>query len=64
MPTATRPPFAARLLAGACLTLPLIGCGMKGPLRLPDPPPADAALVAPPTLDPAATPDSPPASQP
>ncbi|MHA3904476.1 LPS translocon maturation chaperone LptM [Castellaniella sp. WN] len=57
-------PNAARLLAGAGLALALAGCGMKGALRLPDPPPADAALAAPPTLPPASTPDTRPASRP
>jgi predicted small lipoprotein YifL len=61
----TLPPFptAARLLAGAGLALALAGCGMKGNLRLPDPPPADAALAAPPSLAPASAPDSRPAPQ-
>ncbi|WP_298012320.1 lipoprotein [uncultured Castellaniella sp.] len=41
-------------LAGACLALLLAGCGMKGPLKpATPPPPADAALVAPPTVAPA-----------
>jgi predicted small lipoprotein YifL len=61
----TLPPFptAARLLAGAGLALALAGCGMKGDLRLPAPPPADAALAAPPSLAPASAPDSRPAPQ-
>ncbi|MFC4298794.1 MAG: lipoprotein [Castellaniella sp.] len=58
-------PHTARLLACAGLTLALAGCGMKGDLRLPDPPPpADAALAAPPTVTPAPAPDSRPVSQP
>ncbi|MFV0284534.1 MAG: LPS translocon maturation chaperone LptM [Castellaniella sp.] len=52
-----------RLLACASLAL-LAGCGMKGDLRLPPPPPADAALTAPPAISPAITPESRPASQP
>ena len=56
-------PHASRRLAGTCLLLALAGCGMKGPLRLPDPPPADAALAAPPTLAPASAPESQPASR-
>lgn len=57
-------PASTRLLLSACVALLLAGCGMKGPLRLPDPPPADAALAAPPSLDPGATPDARPDSQP
>src|SRR5690606_4635721 len=57
-------PHAAHLLAGAGLALALAGCGMKGPLRLPDPPPANAALAAPPTLAPAPAPDTRPDSPP
>ena len=63
MPTSLYP-CATRLLAGACLALLLAGCGMKGDLRLPDPPPADAALAAPPTQDPGAVPDTRPDAQP
>ncbi|MDY0310180.1 MAG: lipoprotein [Castellaniella sp.] len=53
-----------RILAGTLLALALAGCGMKGDLRLPDPPPADATLAAPPTLPPASAPAPQPASQP
>ncbi|WP_323018902.1 hypothetical protein [Castellaniella sp.] len=45
------------ILAGACLALLLGGCGMKGPLKpATPPPPADAALVAPPTVTPTVQP--------
>ena len=64
MPIPSLRAHAPRLLACACLFLSLAGCGMKGPLRLPDPPPADAALAAPPTLAPASAPESQPASRP
>jgi len=53
MTTRTHTRFSAGL-AGACLALLLAGCGMKGPLKpATPPPPADAALVAPPTVAPA-----------
>ncbi|KAB0611249.1 LPS translocon maturation chaperone LptM [Castellaniella defragrans] len=65
MKTSSLLPNAVRLLAGAGLALALAGCGMKGDLRLPEPPPADAALAAPPSIAPASAPDHPsPASQP
>ncbi|HET8596917.1 MAG TPA: lipoprotein [Castellaniella sp.] len=52
----TRLPAA---VAAAGLILGLAGCGMKGPLRHPSPPPpADAALAAPPSVAPAAAPPS------
>ncbi|MGA0582994.1 MAG: hypothetical protein ACO2ER_03685 [Castellaniella sp.] len=51
---------ALRLLTGATLVLALAGCGMKGSLRQPAPPPADAALAVPPSLSPAPTPASQP----
>ena len=63
MPILPMLPSATRLLAASCLALLLAGCGMKGDLRLPDPPPTDAALAAPPTLDPGTTPDVRPDSQ-
>jgi predicted small lipoprotein YifL len=43
-------------LAVSCLALAVAGCGMKGPLRHPAPPPADAGLMAPPTVAPATRP--------
>lgn len=51
----------SRALAAFGLTLALAACGMKGPLRHPAPPappPADATLVAPPTVAPAPAPEA------
>ncbi|WP_416233222.1 LPS translocon maturation chaperone LptM [Castellaniella sp.] len=40
-------------VAASCLMLLLTACGMKGPLQpAASPPPADPALMAPPTLPP------------
>ncbi|HEX7387218.1 MAG TPA: lipoprotein [Castellaniella sp.] len=46
------------------LVMLLAGCGMKGPLRHPAPPPVDATLVAPPTVTPAPTADPAPTPRP
>ncbi|TAN28425.1 MAG: sugar transporter [Castellaniella sp.] len=53
-------PQAARLTA-ASLVLLLAGCGMKGPLRHPDPPPPLPASseMTPPTVTPAPVPNNP-----
>jgi len=65
-----RPPLslATRLLFLACVLL-IGGCGMKGPLRHPaPPPPVDAKLATPPTVTPTpapgATSDTAPAQRP
>ncbi|CAM5186722.1 hypothetical protein CDEF62S_05408 [Castellaniella defragrans] len=58
--------LTTRLLALACALL-ISGCGMKGPLRHPDPPappPVDAKLAAPPTVTPAPAPDAAPTQRP
>lgn len=58
LPSPSRSAFLA--LGLLCATALLGGCGMKGPLTLPPPPPADAALATPPVLSPDAAPDSAP----
>ena len=64
MQTSSPFPNLARVLACACLAALLAGCGMKGPLRHPDPPPpADDTLATPPVLSPDTTPDTPSAPQ-
>lgn len=58
-------PQSITSLAVCCASAGLItllgGCGMKGPLRHPAPPPADAQLAAPPsvTTPPDSTPGKP-----
>jgi predicted small lipoprotein YifL len=51
---------AARLIT-VSVALLLAGCGMKGPLQHPAPPPADAELATPPTVSPAPSPPATPA---
>ena len=53
---------AARLITVSVAFL-LAGCGMKGPLQHPaPPPPADADLATPPTVAPAPSPPAAPAA--
>lgn len=52
---------AARLVTVSVAFL-LAGCGMKGPLQHPAPPPADAELATPPTVAPAPSPPAAPAA--
>ena len=54
-----RSPYRVLLLSTVCALILVTGCGRKGPLYLPPPPPADAGQAAQPT-PPETEPESPP----
>ena len=55
-----RPPYRVLLLSTVCALVLVAGCGRKGPLYLPPPPPADAgqAQPTPPEAEPESAPKS------